>query len=133
MAYFNLKNTGASLSFNSVNLTCLQSVEVTGSAPSTEIECSGSSAVTYITGVPRYQISFTGALDEDDVTLLNGIDINESGAVALNPAGTGAGTIDIASTNGTISDLSVSLPISGFSTYSGTILCDDLTFSANGA
>jgi hypothetical protein len=89
--------------------------------------------VTYITGVPRYQISFTGALDEDDVTLLNGIDVNESGAVALNPAGTGSGTIDIASTNGTISDLSVSAPVSGFATYSGTILCDDLTISANGA
>lgn len=131
MAKFNLKNTGASLSFGGTSLTCLQSVEISGTAPTTEVECSGASSVEYVTGLPRFTMTFTGAVEDDDVTLLNAIQPNDAGAVAFDPAGTATGTIDISSTNGTISDFGLSTPVNGFSSYSGTIVLDDLTIAAN--
>lgn len=131
MAYFNLTAANAAMTFAGVTLTCLQSIEVSRSAPQTEIECSGSSAVTFITGTPRYTITVTGALDEDDVTLLGAIDPGDNGAITMDPAGTATGTIDIASSSATVTDAPISMPVNGFSTYSATFACDDLTISAN--
>lgn len=132
MAYFNLKNTGASLVFASTTITCMQTVDITGNAPVTEVECSGSSSVTYVTGVPRYTMTVTGALDdEDDSPLLAGLALNTNGTVAFDPAGTATDTIDISSMSATVSDYSIGFPVSGFSTYSFTLVLDDITIGAN--
>lgn len=131
MSKFNLTATGASLVFASTTLTCLQSVEISGSAPSTEIECSGATSVEYVTGTPRFSMTFNGALETDDVALLNAIQPNDAGAMAFDPAGVTAGDIDISSTNGTITDFSSSYPVNGFAAYSGTIVLDDMTIAAN--
>lgn len=132
MAYFNLStNATAALTLGGNSLTCLQSVEVTGSAPNTEVECSGSTSVTNIPGVPRYSMTATGALDDEDDPLLNNIAIGTAGAVAFDPAGTATDTMDISSTNGTVTDFSASFPVNGFSSYSVTIVLDDLTIGAN--
>lgn len=132
MAYFNLStNATAALSFGGNSLTCLQSVEVTGSAPNTEIECSGSTSVTNIPGVPRYSLTATGALDDEDDPLLGNIDVGTTGAIAFDPAGTTVTHMDISSTNGTVTDFSASFPVNGFSSYSVTIALDDLTIGSN--
>ncbi|MCP5018917.1 MAG: hypothetical protein GY938_27115 [Ketobacter sp.] len=109
----------------------MQSIELSSTAPTTEIECSGSTSVSYITGLPRHTMTVTGALDEDDTVLIAAIQVNDAGAIACDPAGIVAGTIDISSTNATVSDVSYSMPINGFSSYNVTFVLDDLTIGAN--
>ncbi len=131
MAYFNLTATGSALTFAGTTLTCLQTVQFTGNAEIQEISCNGTTTKTKITGATSYVLTLTGALDEDDVTLLNAINPGDAGAVAADLAGTTTGTIDISSTNGTVSDWTVDAPVNGFATYSATIQLDDLTVAAN--
>ncbi len=131
MVKFNLKESGAGLVFNSVNLTCLQSIEITTNAPSTEVECSGQSSVEYVTGIPRYQMAVNGALNIDDDAIVSALQPNQAGAVACDPAGTASGSIDLSSTNATISDFAMSVPINGFASYTATLLLDDFTIGTN--
>lgn len=131
MAKFNIKNANFTLSIGGNALTCIQQVDVSGSAPQTEIECAGASAVEYVTGLPRFTLTFSGALETDDVTLLGYVNVNDAGALILKPAGTTAGDLSITSTNATVSDIQYSFPVNGFSTYSGTMVLDDLAVAAN--
>lgn len=130
MAKFNLTATAASLTFNSIPLTCLQTVTVGGTAPNTEVECSGTASVENVAGLPRYSMSFSGALETDDDTLVDGILPGESGSVTFNPAGTTATYIRVTSSNGIITDFSMTVPVNGFAQYSGTLVLDDLTIAA---
>jgi hypothetical protein len=131
MAKFNLKELGAGLSFGGTALTCLQSVELTGTAPSTEVECSGSTTVEYVTGLPRYSMTATGALETDDEPLIEAVQPNDNGAIAFDPAGTATGTIDISSTSATVTDFSMSTPVNGFASYSVSWVLDDITYDTN--
>lgn len=132
MAYFNLStNSTTAMTFGGTALTCLQSIDLATTSPSTEIECGGATAVTFLTGVPRYRMTVVGALDDEDDPLLNALLPNSTGAITTDPAGTTADHIDISSTNATVSDMSASMPVNGFSTYSVTFLLDDITIGAN--
>lgn len=132
MAFFNLgTSTSTAMTFNSVNLTCLQTIEVSGTAPVTEIECAGSTSVTNIVGIPRYTMTVTGAWDSAGNALATSLKPGETGAITCDPAGTTAPAVDISSTNATVSDFSLSMPVNGFSTYSATFQLDDLTIGAN--
>lgn len=132
MAYFNLASVSSTaMTFGGTSLTCLQSIEVTGNAPSTEIECGGATSVSYIVSVPRYRMTVTGALDDEDDPLLNDILPATTGAITCDPAGTTTNHLDISSTNATVTDFSISMPVNGFSTYSLTLLLDDITIGAN--
>lgn len=132
MAYFNLASeTTTAMTFGGTSLTCLQSIELTATAPPTEIECGGATSVNYVVGIPRYSMTVTGALDDEDDPLLNAVLPNTAGAITCDPAGTTATHIDISSTNATVSDLSSSFPVNGFASYSITFLLDDITIGAN--
>ncbi len=132
MAYFNLAtNATTAMTFGGTSLTCLQSIEVTTSAPITEIECGGATAVSFLVGVPRYRMTVTGALDDEDDPLMGAITAGDTGAITCDPAGTTSNHIDISSTNATVSDSSFSFPVNGFAQYSVTLLLDDITIGAN--
>lgn len=130
MAKFNLSGTGVSLTFNSVGLTCLQTVTVSGTAPNTEIECSGATSVENVAGLPRYSMSGSGALETDDTALVNAIFPGENGAITFYPASTTAADILVTSSNGIVTDFSMTTPVNGFSQYSFTLVLDDLTIAA---
>jgi hypothetical protein len=127
---FNIKNANFTMTIGGNALTCVQSVNVSESAPVTEVECAGASSVTYVTGLPRVTFSFSGALADDDITLMNNVRANDSGAMVLRPAGTTAGDIGITSTNAFITDIAFDFPVNGFSSYSGSGVMDDLTIAA---
>lgn len=131
MAKFNIKNTNFTLTLGGNTLSCVQNIEIKEAAPTTEVECAGTSSVEYVTELPRVTFSFSGALETDDVTLMNNVRANDSGALALKPAGTTTGDISITSTNAIVTDISFSFPVSGFSSYSGSGVMDDLTVAAN--
>jgi len=131
MAKFKL--AADALTFGGTTLTCLQSVDISADASAIEIECAGATAKEKLAGLPSYTLNFSGALETDDVTLLNAIQPNDTGAVTLDPAGKAATTIDISSTNGTVTSFSVSFPANGFAVYSGSIGLDDFTVAANSA
>ncbi len=132
MSYFSLTTTATTaMTFNGTALTCLQSITVAATAPNTEIECGGATSVTNIVGLPRYSMTVVGALDNEDDPLLNVILPGQSGAVTCDAAGTATDTIDISSTNATVTSAPVSIPVNGFSTYSVTLVLDDITYGAN--
>lgn len=132
MPKFNLGSESTfAMTFAGTSLTCIQSIDISRTAPVTEIECAGATSTEQIVGIPRYTITVTGALNDDDNALLGAIDPGDAGAIACDPAGTTAGHLDISSTNATVTDAPVSLPINGFSTYGATFACDDLTIGAN--
>ncbi len=132
MAKFNLGSESTfSMTFGGTALTCIQTIEFSSTAPVQEIECAGATAVEQIVGITRHTVTVTGALEDDDNTLLGIVDPGDTGALACDPAGTTTGHLDFSSTNGTVTDRSVSLPVNGFSTYSVTIALDDLTIGAN--
>ena len=132
MAFFNLGTASTTaMTFNSITLTCLQTIDVSGTAPVTEVECAGATSVSKLVGIPRYTMSVTGALATDDNTLADGLLPAETGAITMDPAGTSSLTIDISSTNATVSDWSLSFPVNGFASYSATFQLDDITVAAN--
>jgi hypothetical protein len=133
MAKFNLAATGAALTFAGTALTCLQTVTVGGTAPNTEVECSGTAAVENVVGLPRFTMSLTGALETTGNALLNLIQPGDTGAITFDPAGTASTTLDISSTAATVTDFSATFPVNGFSQYSATFVLDDLTIAANSA
>lgn len=126
---FNIKNTNFTLTVGGNALTCVQNVDVSESAPVTEVECAGSSSVTYVSGIPRVTFSFSGALEDDDVTLMNNVRANDAGALVLRPAGNTVGDIAITSTNAIVTDIQFTFPVNGFSAYSGSGVMDDLTIA----
>ena len=132
MPKFNLGSESTfALTFASQSLTCVQSIDISRTAPITEIECAGATSAEQIVGIPRYTMTVVGALNDDDNALLGYIDPGDSGAIACDPAGTTTGHLDISSTNATVSDAPISMPVNGFSTYSVTFVLDDLTIAAN--
>lgn len=131
MAKFNLTSTGAALTFGGVGLTCLQTVTVGGTSPNTEIECSGTTAVENVTGLPRYNLSGSGALETTGVALLNAINPGDTGALVFDPAGTTGGDFAITATAGVCTDFSMTVPVNGFAQYSFTLVLDDLTVGAH--
>ena len=132
MAKFNLaSSTNFALTFGGTTLSCVQTIDVNGNAPVQEIECAGATSVEQIVGITRTIMTVTGALEDNDTTLLGAIDPGDTGAIVCDPAGTATGTIDISSTNATVGDRTISLPVNGFATYSVTLLLDDITIAAN--
>ena len=129
---FNLTATGADFTFNSVAITCLQNVTISGSAPNTEVECSGTTSVENVVGLPRYTWSISSALETDDVTIVNGVKPAESGAMTFNTSST-AGDIVVTSTNGTVNNWSITDPINGFAQLTADGTLDDCTVAAHGA
>ena len=131
-SYFSLTTTATTAAtINSVALTCIQSITIGATAPNTEIECGGATSVTNIVGLPRYSITITGALGDEDDPLLTSLIPGTAGALTCDPAGTATNTIDISSTNVTVTAAPVSIPVNGFSTYSITAVMDDITYGAN--
>jgi hypothetical protein len=130
MAKFNLTATGADFTFNSVEITCLQNVQISGTAPNTEVECSGSTSVTNVVGLPRYAWSISSALETDDVSIVNAVKPAENGAVTFNTTST-AGDIVITSTNGTVNSWNVTDPVNGFAQLTADGTLDDCTVAAH--
>ena len=132
MAKFNLASSANfSLTFGGNALTCIQTVDISDTAPVTEIECAGASSVEQIVGITRVTMTISGALEDDDNTLLGYLDPGDTGAITFDPAGTGTGTLDISSTNATVTDRSISLPVNGFAQWNATLALDDITIGAN--
>lgn len=131
-SYFNLTTTSTTaMTFGGTALTCLQSITVSGTAPNTEVECGGATAVTNVVGLPRYTMSVTGALGDEDDPLVNAVLPATAGAITCDAAGTATDTIDFSSTNASVTNLQVSIPVNGFSTYQVDFVLDNLTTGAN--
>lgn len=122
--------TGASFTFNSVAITCLQNVTIAGTAPNTEVECSGTTSVENVAGLPRYTWSIQSALETDDVSIVNGLKPAQAGAVTFNSSST-TGDIVVTSTNGTVNTWNISDPINGFATLSADGTLDDCTVAGH--
>lgn len=129
MSKFNLTMTGASFTFNSVAITCLQNVTVSGTAPNTEVECSGATSVENVLGLPRYAWSISSAIETDDVTIVAGIMPGEQGAMTFNASST-AGDLKITATNGGVTDWNVTVPVNGFAQLTAGGTLDDCTPAA---
>jgi hypothetical protein len=124
-----------SLTFNSITFgsggSCITSVEYSDDIDDFVAECAGATTKEHVPGLRNISATVSGYLNQADVALLNAIapGIADTDWVHY-PAGNTSTYIKITSSNATVLSRSISVPVSGITTFSFTAALDAMTIAA---
>lgn len=129
MAKFRL-NPSSVFQIDEEDVPCPTSIDFDESLDNYISECAGQTVKENVLGSLVVSGSFSGEVENDDVTNLTYVAPGVAGPLLLQPYDTTAGNIQIVSDNLQITGRSIATSSTGLTTYTCTFVCDDFTVEA---
>jgi hypothetical protein len=111
-------------------IPCVTTITLDESADDYISQCMGNTSKSHILGLVNITGSFTGEIEDDEITEFAYIQVGDSGAMILKPAGNTTGQLNFTSTKMQITQRSPAFSSQALTTYSASFVLDDLTIAA---